>query len=97
MKLTKKQAESLPKLYETDGKEPKIAYVHFFNILGRGDWYVLEGKQMNDGDWYFFGYVRSPLGEDCDEYGYFTLDQLKKAVYIELDKHFEPTPLAEVV
>lgn len=97
MKLTKKQIETLPDIYETDGDEPKKAYIHFFNILGRGDWYVLEGKQMNDGDWYFFGYVRSPIGEEFDEYGYFTLQQLKDAVFIELDKYFEPTLLKEVI
>ena len=96
MKLTKKQIERIPEIYSQDGKENPTVQLHFFNILGRGDWYVLEGRPLEDGDWYFFGYVKSPLGEDCDEYGYFTLNQLKEAVFIELDKYFEPTPLQEV-
>ena len=97
MKLTKKQLKNLPKLYSQDGDCAKIAYIHFFNIFGRGDWFVLEGEKQEDGDFRFFGYVKSPLGEDCDEYGYFHLNELKNTGVIELDKYFEPTLLAEVI
>lgn len=97
MKLTKEQIENLPKLYSQDGEEQKTAYLHFFNLLGRGDWFALEGQEQPNGDWLFFGYVKSPLGEDCDEYGYFTLNELKRVKVIELDKYFNPTPLSEVI
>ena len=97
MQLTKQQTKRLPKLYSQDGKEPKIAHLHFFNILGRGDWFALEGEKQPDGDFLFFGFVKSPISEDFDEYGYFTLKELIKAKWIEMDKHFEPIPLKEVV
>lgn len=96
MKLTKKQLETLPDLYSQENETEPTAYIHFFNLLGRGDWYATEGRQQGD-DFLFFGYVKSPLGADCDEYGYFTLSQLKDAQVIDLDKHFEPTLLKEVI
>ena len=52
-------------------------------LLSNG--YVLLKQAVTTGD------------PNYDEYGYFTLEQIKDAVFIELDKHFEPTPLKEVV
>lgn len=95
MKLTKKQIESLPALYSQENEPNPKAYIHFFNPIGRGDWYAMEGRQEGD-DFLFFGYVRSPLGDDCDELGYFTLNQIKDTGIIELDKHFEPVVISEI-
>ena len=96
MKLTKKQLETLPELYSQENETNPKAHIHFFNPLGRGDWYAMEGRKEGD-DFLFFGYVKSPLGADCDEYGYFTLNQIKETKILELDKYFEPTPIKEVI
>lgn len=96
MKLTKKQLETLPALYSQEDEPNPKAYIHFFNPMGRGDWYVMEGRKEGD-DFLFYGYVKSPLGDDCDEYGYFTLNQIKETGILELDKWFEPKPIKEVI
>ena len=88
--------EIMPTLYSQDGNTNPTAYLHFFNPLGRGDWYATEMRKEGD-DVLFFGYVKSPIGEDCDEWGYFTLNQLKDTKIIELDLWFEPTPIKEVI
>jgi hypothetical protein len=59
------------------GKEAEIV-LKIFNPHGRGSWYVLEAQQMPDGDLYCFGYVESPITPLFDEYGYFTLNQLRE-------------------
>ncbi len=72
--LTKELLKKLPPLYATE-KVPaheKVAVVKFFGG-GRGTWYGVEF----DGEDRFFGYVVSPLGEDCDEWGYFSLSELE--------------------
>lgn len=75
--MTKELASAIPKLGSTEEvKNPKIV-AHYFNPFGNGDWYVLEGEEQTNGDWLFYGYVKSPLSPEYDEYGYFTLNQLK--------------------
>ena len=72
--MTKTLEKQIPKLRSTEFEEnPKIK-VHYFNPCGSGDWYVLEGEKQSDGDWLFFGYVK---GLGFDEFGYFTLNELK--------------------
>lgn len=58
--------------------------IKFFNPYGLGTWYVLEGEEQPDGDFMFFGYVKSPIDPMFDEYGYFTLSELEN-VKIELN------------
>lgn len=90
-------------LYTHDGKPacqvPVI--VKFFDPTGRGAWYVTEAERGESGDWEFFGYCRSPLGPDCDEMGYFTLNQLQSVrgrfgLGIERDMHFDGRTLEDV-
>lgn len=104
MKLMTKAIEAkIPKLYSTENvPEPeKVLVAKFFFPMGRGTWYVTEGEKNAQGDWEFFGYVVSPLGPDCDEWGYFTLSELEsvqvKGLKIERDLYFEPTKFSEVV
>ncbi len=88
----------IPLIKETDGQENPTAHLKFFNPLGRGTWYVTEMEAIEDeNDVLLYGYVESPLGEDCDEWGYFTLSQLLDTKIIELDEWFEPTPIKEVI
>lgn len=87
----------IPPIRATEFEENPKAVAHFFNLLGRGDWYVLEGEKRDDGDWLFFGYVKSPLGQDCDEYGYFTLSELESILVIGFDKEFKPTPMQKIL
>lgn len=50
--------------------------VKFFFPAGRYTFYVTEGEPAGD-DFHFFGYCLSPLGEDCDEWGYTALSELQ--------------------
>jgi hypothetical protein len=101
MKLMTKEIK-LPPLYHFDktGTEP-VAVVKFFDPTGSWTWYAAEGEKQPDGNWLFWGAVD---GFEF-EYGYFTLHQLEhakdgiteplRALPIERDLHFTPTPLAE--
>lgn len=68
--------KSLPPLYSQDGKGmDAIVHLKLFSIGGRGTWYITEGEP--DGDTFrFFGYCVSPLGPDCDEFGYFDFQEM---------------------
>lgn len=99
--MTKEILKRLPKLYATDGVplEKKIAQVKFFSLQGRGTWF---GFEFDPEEKLFFGYVISPLGSDCDEMGYFSLDELMSVRFgcipgIERDLYFQPKPMAEVL
>jgi len=100
MLLTKEIKAALPALYTTEATkaEEKIAVVKFFNPSGAGTWYGVEF----DGQDTFFGYVESPLGPDCSEWGYFSLSELASVrgrfgLGIERDLHFKPTRIAELL
>lgn len=61
-------------LYSQDGKGDKAEVViKYFNPVGAGTWYVLEGEKQKNGDYLFFGYVELLEGE----YGYFSLRELQ--------------------
>jgi hypothetical protein len=98
--LTKEIQKKLPALYATENTptEEKIAVVKFFNPTGAGTWYGVEF----DGEDTFFGYVESPLGPDCSEWGYFSLAELKSVrctfgLGIERDKFFKPTKMGQIL
>lgn len=99
--LTKALEKKLPRIGETENvaAEEKRAVVKFFDPTGRGTWYGCEF----DGSDLFFGYCRSPLGSDCDEWGYFSLAELASVrgrfgLGIERDLHWDPkTPMGKVL
>lgn len=74
--------EALPALYSTDGMKTRPVKMVIYHMFSRWTWYVVEGKQMEDGDWFLFSFCRSGLGEDCDEWGYVTLNQFNEIPYI---------------
>jgi len=98
--LTKKIEEKLAKAWKvaaTVKDDPEIV-VHYFNPSGAGDWYVLEGLKLRDGDWKFYGLV--DLQER--ELGYFTLSELTAikcppfGLGIERDMYFGNKKLSDV-
>ncbi len=103
MKLITKAIEAtLPPLYSTE-KQPaaeKVARVKFF-AGGRGTWYAVEGErqELDDGrmDLTMFGFCVSPLGPDCDEWGYFSLVEFEDSRLVERDLYFTPAPIGEVI
>lgn len=100
MKLMTEEIEArLPKLYETEDVPlaERIAVVKFFNPVGSGTWYAVEGERQGDGDIRFFGLVA--LHEI--EWGYFHLSELESVrlpfgLGIERDLYFDPTPMREI-
>jgi len=73
-----------------DGKgENALVVSKFFDPAGRYTFFVTGGSPvleddgtpvlLDDGtpDWEFFGFCLSPLGEDCDEWGYGTLAEFR--------------------
>lgn len=114
MKLLTKELEArLPPLYSTEAVPAgeKVAVAKFFFPAGRATWYVVEsGRDPEtvpravdlDGheDVLFFGFVVSPLGKDCDEWGYFTLRELESVevrhLHVERDLYFRPTKMSDL-
>jgi len=73
------------------GDQAKVV-VKFFDPAGRYTFYVTEGRPEGK-DYLFFGYCISPLGEDCDEWGYTSLKELlsvgiQRGLGIERDRYF---------
>jgi hypothetical protein len=79
--------------------------VKYFDPAGRYTLYVTEANPVGGTDrpvdWELFGYCISPLGPDCDEWGYASLNELQGVrgrfgLGIERDIHFSGT-VAEVL
>lgn len=70
--MTKDIERRIPAYYmETD--DDSLVYVHYFNPVGRGDWYGLTyDPELR----LFFGYV-SLFGDHNDELGDFSLEELE--------------------
>jgi hypothetical protein len=65
-------------IHSQDGKgDDALVVCKFFDPSGRYTFYATEGAPVGTQDWEFFGYCVSPLGEDCDEWGYVTLSELR--------------------
>ncbi len=99
MLLTKEIKRSLPLLYATEGIscEEKMVQLKLFDPCGRFTFYAVEF----DGEDTLFGYTVSPLGPDCDEWGYASLSELasvrnRLGLGIERDIHFRPCAFSEI-
>ena len=92
--MTEEIRRSLPDLGETDGQgDDAIARLKLFTPTGRMTLYVTEF----DGEDTLFGYMVSPLGPDCDEWGYSSLRELAEVrvfggamAGVERDRYFTP-------
>ena len=74
--------------------EKKICPVKFFDPAGRYTFYAIE----YDGGDRLFGYCVSPLGPDCDEWGYASVSEMQAVrnrfgLGIERDLHWRPGPI----
>jgi hypothetical protein len=95
--------KALPPLYSTE-KVPtaeKVAVAKLFDPSGRMTLYIVEGSPEGD-DVTFFGYMVSPQGPDCDEFGNSSLNELQAVkgrfgLGLERDRSFQPTKLVELV
>jgi len=91
--------DALPALGATEGRANQATvHLKLFDPGGRLTLYVLE----YDGDDLMFGYMKSPLGPDRDEFGYTSLAELRSirnrlGLPLERDAHWTPVPLAEAL
>jgi hypothetical protein len=83
--------ESMPKTYETEGKEP-IAYLHYFT--SGWDFYITEKDIDQDGEGQHQAYGVANIGYG-PERGYVSIVEITQAG-AELDLHFKPQPLCYI-
>lgn len=99
MLLTKENRKALPALYSQDGLGlDSVAHVKIFDPCGRFTFFVTEF----DGEDILFGYTVSPLGADCDEFGYGSLSELQAVkgrfgIGLERDRYFTPCTIREAL
>lgn len=91
--LTQKLKKQIPALYSTESipLKEKVAVAKYFNPIGAGTWFVIEGEEQEDGDFLCFGLVELM----SRELGYFSLKELKSirlpfGFKIERDTGFVP-------
>lgn len=95
--LTETLKKQIPPLYSNEGVENPTIIAHFFNPMGIGDWYVLEGEEQEEGNWFFYGLVDLQMRE----YGYFSLKELENiklpfGMTIERDVYWTPKGVNDV-
>jgi len=93
--LTEEIKQKLRKIQPTEGDD---FICKFFNPCGSWTWYVMEGEELENGDWLFFGFVDG----DFPEYGSFLLSELVSVtlplgLHIERDMYFDPQPKNPIV
>jgi len=93
--MTAELMEQLPAIGSTDGDgQQATVYLRLFIPGSRYTLYVTEfdGEDKDT----LYGYCISPLGPDCDEWGYSSLRELADSRHItERDLYFTPKPLAD--
>ncbi len=91
------ELRKLPKLYETEPTplQDKIVHMHFF--VGGCDWYVVEYDLKKR---IFFGFAILHGDLQDAEWGYFSLDELRKLKLgpfeVDRDLHWTPCKAEEV-
>lgn len=71
--LTQKIIDRFKEVGRQEKEKDPIVVVKFFNPFGAGTWYATEYIPEEK---IFFGYV-SLFGDHCDEWGYFSLEELE--------------------
>lgn len=98
--LTEAIKKKIPALYSresTHNESLPCFTCKFFDPCGSWTWYVLEGEELENGDWRFYGLV---TGFES-EWGYFMLSELESVrgplgIGIERDLYFEDVPVESV-
>ena len=91
------QFEKQGKVDELPSEKAKVI-CKFFNPTGNGTWYAIEYDSTQR---MFFGFVDLGI-KDCEEFGYFSLDELEGlkvppfGLGIERDMHFKPIKVSEL-
>ena len=98
MKLMTKTLEAkIPEMGQFENDENPTIIAHYFNPIGQGDWYVIEGEKDETNNWMFYGLVDLHFRE----YGYFSLKELEniKLPYgmgIERELYWNPITIKEL-
>ncbi len=92
---------TVPDLFSTESVPHPLAVIKLLDRCGRDTLVVLEARREADGDLILFGFCRSPLGPDCDEFGFASLRELQRVRRplgqgIERDLYFTPTPILRI-
>jgi DUF2958 family protein len=99
MELIPKEIEAiLPPFLGQEALDDPIVFLRLFDPCSRYTFLVLEARREPDGDLLLFGFCRSPLGPDGDEFGFASLRELEtirgpSGLGIERDLDFKPTPV----
>jgi len=96
--MTKALEKRFTKVGRQENIKDPIIIAKFFNPTGGGTWFASE---YNPKDKIFFGYA-SIFGDHCDEWGYFSLEELEDykgrfGLGIERDLHFTETKSSEII
>ena len=95
--MTKKLAKRFAQVGSQETVKDPVIVAKFFNPTGAGTWYATEYDPKRR---MFFGYV-SIFGDHCDEWGYFSLDELEAykgrfGLGIERDLYWSEKRFSEV-
>ncbi len=99
MKLITKHLEKrFAKVGRQNNEKDPVVIAKFFNPSGRGTWFATEFDPVRE---LFYGYV-SIFGDHCDEWGYFSLAELKEfkgnfGLGIERDRYFTETESSLII
>ena len=103
MELIPKILEAtLPPFLSQETVDDPVAFIKLLDPCSRYTFFVLEAQREPDGDLRLFGFCRSPLGPDGDEFGSVSLRELETfrgplGQGIERDLHFTPTPVSPLM
>ena len=104
MKKTQMMTAELETMFNKIGRqedvEDPIVVAKYFSPYGYSAWYATEYDSLTR---CFFGYCVGEHGPDCDEWGYFSLDDLEQvrvrrlglSLPIERDRHFSPQKMSK--
>ena len=96
--MTKKLEKRFDQVGRQEHVKDPIVIAKFFYPAGSGTWYATE---YYPDERLFFGYV-SIFGDHCDEWGYFSLDELKSFrgrfdLGIERDLYWTEIPASKAI
>ena len=87
--------DTIPNLYETDGKLEAVCKLHYFDTKGAADWYIFEMDQ-DTGQAFGFTTLSGDFNDPYAEWGYIDLFDLCKSSRINLDLHFSGITKAKI-
>lgn len=96
--MTKELQNRFNEIGSQEHSKDPIVIAKYFNPTGAGTWYATEYIQAEK---LFFGYV-SIFGDDCDEWGYFSLEELENfkgrfGLGIERDLYCGEFPISKIL